>query len=99
MLLKKEIAHIDACNPSNYSDFATTDEETRGYIYDACSVGLMGLRNDKKAILDAFRPLTSSQKPFSAILSRMLYDTVSDDTIEEWYAPHFAALERTWYSR
>ncbi len=93
-VLKKEIAHIDACNPSNYSDFATTDEETRGYIYDACSVGLMGWKNDKKAILDAFRPLDFITKAeFSAILSRMLYDTVSDDTSEEWYAPHFAALK------
>lgn len=92
-VLKKTITHIDECNPSNYSDYATTDEETRWYIYDVCSVGLMGWKNDKKSILDAFRPSAFITKAeFATVLSRMLYNTVSDNNGETWFEPHFAAL-------
>lgn len=92
-VLKKTITHIDACNPSNYSDYATTDEETRWYIYDACSIGLMGWKNDKKTILDSFRPSDFITKAeFAAILSRMLYNTQSDNNSETWFQPHVDAL-------
>lgn len=92
-VLKKTIVHIDACNPQNYSDYDTTDEETRWYIYDACSIWLMGWKNDKSVILDVFRPgafITKAE--FAAILSRMLYDTQSDNNSETWFQPHVDAL-------
>ena len=92
-VLKKTIVHIDACKPENYSDYDTTDEETRWYIYDACSVGLMGWKNDKSVILDAFRPSAFITKAeFAAILSRMLYNTQSDNNSETWFQPHVDAL-------
>lgn len=93
-VLKKDIVHLDVCNPSNYKDNASMDTETRWFVYDVCSLGLMWWQNDKSHILDAFRPMDKiTVAEFSTILSRMLYHTISTTTTDEWYLDHFTALK------
>jgi hypothetical protein len=53
----------------------------------------MGWKNDKQVILDMFRPSDFITKAeFAAILSRMIYNTISDNNGETWFVPHIEAL-------
>ncbi|MBP6257214.1 S-layer homology domain-containing protein [Patescibacteria group bacterium] len=80
----KNVAKVEAvdnamCDITKYSDYASFDDEMKMYIKMACDYGIMGWKNDKSGIIDAFRPNDSvTREEFAAVLSRYLFGSKYD---------------------
>ena len=71
----------------NFTDISNQSDELRGYIKEACQMGLMGQG------ITAFNPngvVTRAQ--FGTVLSRILYGAANDGG-DPYYADHLAALK------
>ena len=75
----KEAVDNPVCDITTYSDYATFDDEMKIYIKMACDYGIMGWKNDKSGLIDAFRPLDPvTREEFAAVLSRHLLGSEHD---------------------
>ena len=93
-ILKLSITRKDTCNPKNYGDYNKMSKTIRESIWDACSLWLMGLKNDRKSLLKLFRPSDYMTKwEFAAVLSRMLYNTDWKDNGKFRYSAHIFLLK------
>ena len=62
------------CDITTYDDYASFDDELKMYIKMACDYGIMGWKNDKSGLIDAFRPSDKvTREELAAVLSRYLY--------------------------
>lgn len=67
------------CDITTYSDYDTFDDEMKMYIKMACDYGVMGWKNDKSGLIEAFRPLDPvTREEFAAVLSRHLFGSEHD---------------------
>lgn len=78
------------------------DDEQKYFVQQACSLGVMGRKNNKKETLGVFRPhdfITRAE--FGTVLSRYLYgDTYNGNMQEnERYAGHLQALQKAKYMK
>jgi hypothetical protein len=75
----KEAVENPVCDITTYSDYATFDDEMKMYIKMACDYGIMGWKNDKSGLIEAFRPLDPvTREEFAAVLSRHLFGSAHD---------------------
>lgn len=75
----KEAVDNPVCDITTYSDYATFDDEMKMYIKMACDYGIMGWKNDKSWLIEAFRPLDPvTREEFAAVLSRHLFGSEHD---------------------
>jgi large repetitive protein len=93
-VLKQNITRTEVCNPSQYKDYSRMWRAMRNYIWDACSLGLMWWKNDRKTLLESFRPNDYMTKgEFAAVISRMLYNTDWRDLSWFRYRGHIYLLK------
>ncbi len=97
---KKSIPSNSQCIIENYEDASNMDNEQKQYIANACQLWIMWWQNDKKNILQYFRPIdTVTRAEFATVLSRYLYgDTYNGDMSSDgWYKNHLQALNKANY--
>ncbi len=76
---KTEPVENPVCDITTFADYATFDEEMKMYIKMACDYGIMGWKNDKSWLIEAFRPLDPvTREEFAAVLSRYLFGSEHD---------------------
>jgi hypothetical protein len=92
-VLKKDVARIDQCNPANFKDYDGMDTETRWFVRDVCSIGVMGWKNNKATTIEYFKPYNYiTRAEVATVLSRMIYNTESTDVSDTWYLVHMNVL-------
>jgi len=75
----KDAVDNSVCDITTFTDYATFDDEMKIYIKMACDYGIMGWKNDKSWLIEAFRPFdTVTREEFGAVLSRHLFGSAHD---------------------
>ena len=82
------------CDLTQYSDYSLLNEEMRGYVKQACEMGIMGRQNDRGGMIPAFRPFDPvTRAEFGAVLSRVMYGEANNTPdVAGWYKGHLTAL-------
>ncbi len=97
---KKSIPSNSQCVIENYKDSSSMDSEQKQYITHACQLWIMWWQNDKKNLIEYFRPIdTVTRAEFATVLSRYLYGNTynGDMSADGWYKNHLKALNQAAY--
>ncbi len=71
---EKEVELDPKCEVKNFADYKSFSIETAKYVQEACSLGLMGLNNDKETTIKNFNPNgLVTRAMFGTVLSRAIY--------------------------